>query len=152
VWDKLVQDGNITQKVGQGLVEYLCLTLIRHVRFELLNVVDTAHEEGLLKALRSILHFPTVPDIQKIISQSISFREKYLSAHSLKEDDVQADSKSTSEEPKSPKSAFDFLNTVFPVETADSRCDTTTFVKAKKEPDALNDSQESKSAFDFLNA
>eukprot|EP00465_Bigelowiella_longifila_P003340 CAMPEP_0185271790 /NCGR_PEP_ID=MMETSP1359-20130426/45633_1 /TAXON_ID=552665 /ORGANISM="Bigelowiella longifila, Strain CCMP242" /LENGTH=279 /DNA_ID=CAMNT_0027863857 /DNA_START=106 /DNA_END=945 /DNA_ORIENTATION=+ len=151
VWDTLIQDGNITQNVGQGLVEYLCLTLIRHVRFELLNVVDATHEEGLLKALRSILHFPTVPDIQKIISQSISCREKYLSAHPVKEDD-HAESKSTPKEPKSPKNAFDFLNTVFPVEKNKSRCDTTTFVKVRKEQDVLNESQESKSAFDFINA
>eukprot|EP00470_Lotharella_oceanica_P007084 CAMPEP_0170184086 /NCGR_PEP_ID=MMETSP0040_2-20121228/32678_1 /TAXON_ID=641309 /ORGANISM="Lotharella oceanica, Strain CCMP622" /LENGTH=317 /DNA_ID=CAMNT_0010430037 /DNA_START=437 /DNA_END=1390 /DNA_ORIENTATION=+ len=81
IWDELVKKGGIHPRLGFGLVEYLCVCLLRFVRYELLNYVNTDEESSLVEALRRILRFPSVPDIQSMVDQAKELRSKFLAKY-----------------------------------------------------------------------
>jgi len=165
IWDELVKGNNINAKIGEGLVEYLCVSLLQFVRYELLNFVDLRDESGMVEALRRILHFPSVPEIQNLISQSLEMRKKYIAAHPSRPapplknvaqsegnalDLFFTDERSTQSKHKrcpstNSESAFDFIN-----ELNGDVAKKLNANDSKTELRNCNRSQESGSAFDFF--
>ncbi|GAB5354659.1 hypothetical protein AAMO2058_000137800 [Amorphochlora amoebiformis] len=80
IWDELVKQGGIETKMGFGMVEHLCMALLKHVRYELLNFVQLDPDSSMVDALARILKFPSVPDIQNVIVQAKKSREQYKSS------------------------------------------------------------------------
>jgi len=144
VWDELVMKGGIDSRLGFGLVEYLCVCLLRFVRYELLNYVNIDDESSLVEALRRILRFPSVPDIQSLVNQAKELRSKFLTKYPTlaMQNERKKVGASESQQRKAMKtrklpsrSAFDFIS--------DSSVPVTRFKEDRDAP-------ESPSAFEFL--
>eukprot|EP00467_Chlorarachnion_reptans_P023924 CAMPEP_0114515434 /NCGR_PEP_ID=MMETSP0109-20121206/16737_1 /TAXON_ID=29199 /ORGANISM="Chlorarachnion reptans, Strain CCCM449" /LENGTH=318 /DNA_ID=CAMNT_0001695645 /DNA_START=373 /DNA_END=1332 /DNA_ORIENTATION=+ len=140
VWDALVQGNNIEAGLGYGLVEYICLSLLRFVRYELLNFVDTKDESAMIEALKRILHFPSVPDIQGIIQEAMQARKDFLALHVRKTAQKTAPRisvKVPKVEKDSGQEAPDLLSSLF--------------VSSPSNGPGTNEKQKSPSAFTFMN-